>query len=297
MLKRRTDTELCGFAYGSADEPEGVPRSPFDGVPLYSSYSEMLDSLKPDYAVVSPVFGYTSRIIIECAQRGISVFSEKPVAATLSQLKSVEDAVKKHNIRFCAMHYLRFSPDFYRAAELTMGGAIGKPILITAQKSYKWGKRPDWYSVPELYPGIVPWVGIHALDWIYAFTRSRFVHASARSYGSPERAAIFEFRLENGAFGAVNLDFLRPDTAPTHGDDRIRIAGESGVIEVLGGTVTLINGDGTVTLKPSADEAPELLTEFLNGGQPITAEEIFHVTETAIRGMQNMRASLKTLRD
>ena len=100
VLKRRTDTELCGFAYGSADEPEGVPRSPFDGVPLYSSYSEMLDSLKPDYAVVSPVFGYTSRIIIECAQRGISVFSEKPVAATLSQLKSVEDAVKKHNIRF-----------------------------------------------------------------------------------------------------------------------------------------------------------------------------------------------------
>ena len=282
ILKKREDAELCGFAYGSENEITDTPESPFENVPFYSSYPEMLNTVRPDLAVISPIFGYTGRIIIECARRGIDVFAEKPVAATLAELKTVEDTVKTHKIRFCAMHYLRFSPAFYRGAELVRSGAIGKPLLITAQKSYKWGKRPQWYSDPELYTGTIPWVGIHAFDWIYAFTESRFYTVSSRSFGNPEIAAICEFQLENGAFGAVNLDYLRPSTANTHGDDRIRIAGENGVIEVIGNTLSIINGDGSLTLTPKAEDTPEPLNEFLNGNAPIPMEDIFHITRAAL---------------
>ena len=212
----------------------------------------------------------------------IDVFAEKPVAASLSELKTVEDAVKTHNIRFCAMHYLRFAPAFYHASRMVREGAIGKPVMITAQKSYKFGSRPDWYSDPKLYTGTVPWVGIHALDWIYSFAQSPFVKVSADSVGSPEMAAVCRFELKNGVFGAVNLDYLRPDTAPTHGDDRIRVAGENGIIEVIGNEITLINKDGASTFTPSTANTPELLTEFLDGKEPITAEEIFHITKAAI---------------
>ena len=282
VLKKRAGAELCGFAYGSENEITDTAKSPFEGVPLFGSYKEMLDTVKPELAVISPIFGYTGRIIIECAERGIDVFAEKPIAATLNELKNVEDAVKTHNIRFCAMHYLRFAPAFYKASQLVRDGAIGKPVMITAQKSYKFGSRPEWYSDPDLYTGTVPWVGIHALDWIYNFTQSPFMQISATSIGSPEMAAVCQFKLENGVFGTVNLDYLRPNTAPTHGDDRIRVAGDSGVIEVIGDTVKLTNGDGAVTLTPSAEETPELLTEFLNGGQPIGIDEIFHITKAAI---------------
>ena len=281
-LKKREGAELCGFAYGSESEISGTPKSPFDGVPYYPSYADMLNEAKPDLAVISPIFGYTGGIITECARRGIDVFAEKPVAASLSELKAVEDAVKTHNIRFCAMHYLRFEPAFYHASRLVREGAIGKPVMITAQKSYKFGSRPDWYSDPKLYTGTVPWVGIHALDWIYAFTQSPFIKISADSVGSPEMAAVCRFELANCVFGTVNLDYLRPDTAPTHGDDRIRVAGENGVIEVMDGKITLINKDGASTFTPSTADTPELLTEFLDGKEPITAEEIFHITKAAI---------------
>ena len=290
ILKKRSDAYLCGFAYGSENEIEGEPKSPFEGVPLYPSFSEMLNEIMPDLAVISPIFGYTGRIIIECAKRGINVFAEKPVAATLEELKNVEDAVKNHKIRFCAMHYLRYSPAFYHASKLVKNGAIGKPILITAQKSYKYGSRPSWYSDPTLYPGIIPWVGIHALDWIYDFTRSPFVSVSARTVGSPEIAATCEFQLENGVFGTVNLDYLRPNTATTHGDDRIRVAGENGVIEVIGDTVHIINKEGTTEVTPSKRDTPELLTEFLNGNQPIAAEEIFHTTRVALTARDAAKA-------
>jgi len=282
VLRKRPDAELCGFAYGSENEISGIPQSPFDGIPLYSSYREMLNVIKPELAVISPIFGYTGRIITECAERGINVFAEKPVAATVDELDTVENAVKTHKIRFCAMHYLRYSPAFYHASALVREGAIGKPVMITAQKSYKWGKRPEWYSSPELYTGIIPWVGIHALDWIYDFTRSPFVSVSARSAGSPEMAATCDFELEGGVFGTVNLDYLRPETAPTHGDDRIRVAGENGIIEVIGDTVHIINKEGVTEITPKKSNTPELLTEFLNGAIPITPEEIFHITRVAL---------------
>lgn len=41
------------------------------------------------------------------------------------------------------------------------------------------------------------------------------------------------------------MDYLRPATAPTHGDDRVRIAGTSGVVEYtaeVGLTVVTSNG-------------------------------------------------------
>ena len=292
VLKNRPDAELCGFAYGSENEITGEPRSPFNGVPFYSSYKEMLTEIKPDLAVISPIFGYTGRIITQCAERGIDVFAEKPIAASLEELKTVEDAVKTHKIRFCAMHYLRYSPAFYRASELVRSGAIGKPIMITAQKSYKWGKRPEWYSEPQLYVGTIPWVGIHALDWIYDFTHSPFVSVSSQSTGTPEIAVTCQFRLENGVFGAVNLDYLRPDTASTHGDDRIRVAGEGGVVEVIGDTVHVINKDGISTVSPSKEGTPELLTEFLSGKTPITAEEIFHITRAALTAQAALNTGL-----
>jgi predicted dehydrogenase len=39
--------------------------------------------------------------------------------------------------------------------------------------------------------------------------------------------------FEGGATAAITMDYLRPETAPTHGDDRIRIAGSKGIVEAL----------------------------------------------------------------
>jgi hypothetical protein len=39
------------------------------------------------------------------------------------------------------------------------------------------------------------------------------------------------FRLDNGGIAALRMDYLRPDTAPTWGDDRLRLAGTRGVAE------------------------------------------------------------------
>ena len=278
VLADRGNVEICGFAPGSSVET--ADKAPDSAIPHYGNYLEMLDTLKPDLAVVSPVFGKTGEVILECAKRGIDVFSEKPVASSLEELEHVESAVKASGIRFCAMHYLRYTPAFFHAAALVKSGVIGEVKLLTAQKSYRFGTRPDWYRDRTLYGGTIPWVGIHAIDWIYHFSGKRFLSVTAQSLGNPEMTALCQFEMEGGVMAAVNVDYYRPATAPTHDDDRIRCVGTKGVLEVRNKRIYLINENGEQEILPSA--APELFSEFLDGRQPISVDEIFYLTRVAL---------------
>lgn len=279
-LKTREDVVFCGFAPGS--RAENKTDSIDENIPYFEDYIAMLDSVKPDLAVVSPVFGITGEVILACARRGIHVFAEKPIAGSLEELERVKTAIKNSGIRFSAMHYLRFTPAFYHAAQMVRSGKIGTVQMLTAQKSYKYGARPAWYSDAKLYCGTIPWVGIHAIDWIAQFTGKRFVSVSANSVGeNPEMAALCQFSLEDGVIASVNIDFYRPQTAPTHGDDRIRCVGTKGVLEVIGDKILLIDQEGVSEYRP--ETAPRLLAEFLDGKDPLPIDEIFHITETAIR--------------
>lgn len=276
-LKNRTDVTLCGVAAGSIHEKMCAS---FDvNIPFFDDAYRMLDEVKPELVVLSPVFGLTGAWIIECAARGIDVFSEKPVASSLEELARVRDAVTTSGIRFGAMHFLRYAPAFFEAGRLVREGAIGEVRLINTQKSYKYGTRPDWYSDRSLYGGTIPWVGIHALDWIAYFTGKQFLSVSASAWGNPELSALCQFTMEDGILASASIDYYRPETAPTHGDDRVRCVGDSGVIEVAGGEITLIDKNGVTRWTPT--EAPDLTELFLRG-EGMEQEEIFRITEAAI---------------
>lgn len=290
-LRTRADAVFVGAAPGGGGEVLSPKAAP--GVPRFDDYREMLDRTAPDLAVVSPIFGLTASVSTACAARGIDVFSEKPVAGTEKELDALHDAVDRSGIRFCAMHFLRYDPAFYEGAALVRGGAIGEVKLITAQKSYVFGTRPGWYADRNLYGGTIPWVGIHAIDWIRAFTGKKFLSVTAVQSGSPEMAALCQYELEGGVHAAISLDYYRPKTAPSHGDDRVRAVGTEGVLEVRGGEVILMNADGCRTWKPAA--APDLTLEFIDGKEPLEKEEIFELTRVALRSRQAADTGKKEL--
>ena len=278
-IKKMTEVQVCGFAPGHSREMQSSPLDPT--VPFFDDYQQMLDEIKPDLTIVSPVFRLTGQIILQCAGRGIDIFAEKPVASSMEELDKIQQIVKEKKIRFGAMHYLRFTPAFYEAAKMVHNGEIGQVRMLTAQKSYRYGTRPEWYADRELYGGTIPWVGIHAIDWIAHFAQKRFRTATAQSIGkNPEMAALCQFTLEEDIIASVNIDYYRPSAAPTHGDDRVRCVGTEGVIEVKDNSIRLINGNGSKTFMPNT--APDMFMEFLKGNDPIPVDEIFHITKTAI---------------
>lgn len=96
------------------------------------------------------------------------------------------------------------------------------------------------------------------------------------------------FKLDNGGTALTNLDYLRPETAPTHGDDRLRIAGSEGVLEVIGAEnrvllITAADGPRELELPEQIDFFADFLAELAGGKEHlISQEDAFRLTEVCL---------------
>lgn len=261
---------------------------------LFADYRKMLDEIKPDMVSVCGPLELHAQMCVQAFQRGIHVFCEKPVAITLEDFKRLKMAYGEAKVHFAAMMGLRYHPAFYTAWRAVWDGAIGVVRLINMRKSYKLGRREPYYRRRETYGGTIPWVGSHAIDCIHWFSSESFclVYATHtvmhnRDHEELEMSALCHFTLTNDVFASASIDYLRPANAPTHGDDRIRVAGTDGVIEVRGGEVYLINGetDGEEQLPAECDR--QIFCDFVEHveGKTISLigpEETLAVTEACL---------------
>jgi predicted dehydrogenase len=294
---RMPQVSFVGVAPGSADEDAReffVDQLEASMIPFYDDYRRMLDREKPDLAVVAPFFFLQSRIASECLERDIHVFVEKPMAVSFEQLERLRRAYSQGKAALCPMLAYRYHPAFHAAWRAIKEGLVGEPLLITAQKSYKLGTRHPMYTHRATYGGTIPWVAIHAIDWIYWFTGGTMTEASAshtptgnRGHGEMESSGTCFYRLANGGSASLTFDYFRPGGAPTHGDDRVRIAGEKGIVEIINGEAVLLTHDAAPR-RLEKEEPLSLFQEFVHLIEEkapirITAADAFAVSEIALR--------------
>jgi predicted dehydrogenase len=294
---RLPQVSFVGVAPGSADEDAReffVDQLEASMIPFYDDYRRMLDREKPDLAVVAPFFFLQSRIASECMERGIHVFVEKPMAVSLEQLERLHRAHAAGRAALCPMLGYRYQPAFHAAWRAIQEGLVGEPLLITAQKSYKLGTRHPMYTHRATYGGTIPWVAIHAIDWIHWFTNGRMTEVSAahtpagnHGHGEMESSGSCFYRLGNSGSATLSFDYFRPGGAPTHGDDRVRVAGDKGVVEIVNGEAVLLSHDAAPR-RLEKEEPLSLFQEFvrsIEGGAAlrIGAAEAFAISEIALR--------------
>jgi predicted dehydrogenase len=103
----------------------------------------------------------------------------------------------------------------------------------SGQKSYRFGAASPWfYKELKTFGGTIAWAGICSIDYMRWTSGRKYAQVSAwhankdrPDYpGFQDHAGVL-FKLDNGGTAMANLDYLRQETAPTHGDDRLRIAG------------------------------------------------------------------------
>jgi predicted dehydrogenase len=218
---------------------------------IYKSYQEMFVKERLDVVGTCLPFTLNAFASIAAAKSGIHVMSEKPLATELEHLTQLERILDQTGIQVSAMLDMRLDPEIRTIQDAISRGLIGEPILATAQKSYKFGNsRPWFYKKLETYGGTIPWIGIHAVDYIMYATGLGITQAAAMQsnkslsdYPGTEDNAGMLLKLSNGGTAVVTLDYLRPETASSHGDDRLRVVGSKGVVEMRGGKVELITRD------------------------------------------------------
>jgi predicted dehydrogenase len=225
---------------------------------VYKTYQEMLSKEKLD--VVGICLPYTLNVFasMAAAEQGIHVMSEKPLATGLDDLTQLQGVLERTGAQISAMLDMRLSPGIRTIHDAISRGVIGEPILATAQKSYKFGKdRPWFYKERKTYGGTIPWIGIHAIDFIIYTTGLRITQAAAmqsnkalHDYAGTEDNVGILLKLSNGGTAVVTLDYLRPESAGSHGDDRLRVIGSKGVVEMRGERVELITQDHALKVLP-----------------------------------------------
>jgi predicted dehydrogenase len=302
-LERVRGLSLVAVAASGPEETTGA----FDHAPgltaetrRYDDARKMLETEQLDVVQVCCRSDRLPGWVLPCLERGLPVMAEKPLAMDLPTLEGLFHAAIKTKAAIVPMHTMRGVPELAAVREAVAGGEIGEPMLSFSQKTYKWGKvRPDSYRSRKTFPGLAPWVGIHAFDWLHWILGDIFTEVIGRE-GATVRPdfpacgsqAAFLLTMNNGGVAAVTLDFLRPEAALTHGDERLRIAGSRGVVEtaLVEKKVTLTAADRlprTLDLRPQTD----LFTQFARslrgeGPPPLTLHEGCRITEIAIKAQQ-----------
>lgn len=262
---------------------------------VYEDHLEMLKVEKPNIAVINTHFHMNGKILLQVLRMGIHAFVEKPLATNYEDLEQIQKLHEelKDEVFFTAMFGIRYKPWFLTAKSLVESNAIGEIRLIHAQKSYKLGQRPEFFKKRETFGGTLVWVGIHAIDWIHWISKKRFISVHAlhsrranRDHGELEVTGACLFELENEMIATLTVDYLRPDGAETHDDDRLRLVGTEGILEVIDRKVLLTDKSGTHT--PELQEPGYIFKDFLKevlgeGECMVRPEESIYATYVALK--------------
>lgn len=279
----------CAVAPGSAGEDVRALAEKC-GARLYADWRQMLDAEAPELAVVNPWFADIAGISMECLRRGIHVYSEKPLATELDALNALQAVYKESPAALGCMLNLNCCAWYKALSGAIENGEIGEVRLIHGQKSYRMGQRGAVYQRRETYGGTIPWIGIHAVDWVLRLAgRCEWVAATHttianRGNGDMETACAVLLQMENGVIGTVECDFLRPTGSARHDDDRLRVTGTRGMLEAIDGRVYLENENPRRELALPAGENP--FVRFVGAiGTPLAdalAQEAFEDTRVCL---------------
>lgn len=256
-------------------------------------YREMLDAIAPDAVVVCGQFEEHSAMTAEAVARKIHVFCEKPAATTLEGLAVLERALKGNPevkvAQMCGPHY---EPGMWGATRLAP--YIGTIRLLDARKSYKRGKRAAYFTQRHTSSGLIPWVGIHAISWLYHFAgRVPFrsvcaSHSNAfnKGLGDMEMSAACLFQFETGISATVSIDYFRPENPElNHGDDRLRVVGTDGTLEVESGRCHMLTGTKSETFSETPPKG--MFEDFLQcidekPSNIMTGIDLLRITQAAL---------------
>jgi predicted dehydrogenase len=296
-LNRLPEVEI--IAISDASE-EGVRRftrgkPQMANVRPYAGFQKMLDTEKPDVVAVCNTNGDRAAGVIAAAGRKLPVIAEKPLAASRAGLNRVKKAIDDNGVPVGMLLPMRYAPPYRALKRVVEAGDIGEVIQISSQKSYKLGNRPEWFKKRETYGSTIVWIGVHMIDLMSWASGRKFTEAASfmgrvgfQNLGDMETTTSTSFALDNGGTAALHMDYCLPETAPAHGDDRLRLSGTKGVAEYMAATGVTV---ATASSKPAkvTDLPPRgsVFADFLDhvfNSKPasLTKEEIYAVCDATI---------------
>jgi UDP-N-acetyl-2-amino-2-deoxyglucuronate dehydrogenase len=191
-----------------------------------------------------------AEIAVACAERGLGVFVEKPMADTVADAERMAAACAEAGVTLMVGHAFRRLGAARRVAELVESGALGRVVLAEATFSLPGALTPD-NSPSTAPPGLTPlwgkpggpWrahrernpggplmqLGIHHVDTLASWlgepvaASGRFAHV--HSEADIDDVGVVCLEMASGSLAAVTGSYVSPKTFA------IRLSGTQAVLD------------------------------------------------------------------
>ncbi|WP_145137350.1 Gfo/Idh/MocA family protein [Roseomonas gilardii] len=229
--------------------PAGAELAASLGVPHFAEAEAMLDTVRPDGAIVATPNTLHVPGARACIARRTAMLIEKPLAEDLDLALAVAKEAEEADVPLLVGHFRRHNPVTRRAREILRGGGLGRLVAISADSMVL---KPDpyynvaWRREPGGGPVLINLVhDIDALRFLCGEieTVQAVTGNTARGFPVEDTAAVI-LRFRSGALCTMTLSDAVPSpwcwdqtagenpTFPPHEANAYRLCGTEASLEM-----------------------------------------------------------------
>lgn len=207
-----------------------------DSVAVHPDLPSLLAAEELDAVCISSSTSAHADNVIQCAEAGLAVFCEKPLALTLEDCDRALQAAKRAKVKMMIGHVRQFDAGHVEARRLIAAGAIGRPLVFRAI-SGDTDPPPPSFADPAVSGGLLldamyhdfylsRWLLDDEVDRVYG-EGAALVDAAIGAVGDVDNAVV-TLRFSGGALGTL---YVSRTTRYGH-DLRVEVIGEEGAVHI-----------------------------------------------------------------
>ncbi len=235
LARRVRGSRLTAVTTASAKRAEQA-RQRCGDVTVYPSLDELLASEKLDAVCIASSTSAHADNVVQCAEAGLHVFCEKPLALTLAECDRAIAAAEEVGVKLMVGHVRKFDAGHAAARRQIEAGAIGKPVAYRAI-SGDVDPPPPSFANPAVSGGLIVDAMYHDLyvaRWLLSDEVARayaeggaLVDPAIGAVGDVDNAVV-TLRFTRGAMGTLFVS----RTCRYGYDLRVEVIGDEGAVQV-----------------------------------------------------------------
>jgi predicted dehydrogenase len=176
---------------------QGVAQQGVDGVIVATRLPERIDH------------------VIHCLEKGLPVYSGKPLATSEAQIERLSEAVRRTGTPLLATSVLRYAPALQRLRAYVQSGTLGTLVSVRAVSAHAiktyMAEPHTWQDDPTRGGGTLLSMGVHALEMLSVVVGSHFADVQCRTgrrvhlSSLSEDVALLTLEWQDGLLGTVEI--------------------------------------------------------------------------------------------
>jgi predicted dehydrogenase len=211
------------------------------GVKTYSDWRELLADEKIDLVYVFLPHSDCDSVSITCADKGIHVVVEKPVASTSEKARRIVRACTRNNVLFSTPYLWRYHPVIRKMKEAVDSGILGRIVGCEGRCAagglhrYVDGHSEWMFDKKKSGGGPMYNLGVHWIDLFRWLLNSEITEVAAKNVHINKKYDIEDNSFAIATFGcgatlALDISYTVPDSYPFGRDLYLGIRGTEGCI-------------------------------------------------------------------